>query len=285
MSGEPIGQAWRLVRDRFRKAGLDTADLDARLLAQEAYGLDAMALIRREREVPPEDQEATLERFAQRRVGGEPVSRIIGEREFWGLRFTLSDATLVPRPETEMLVSEAVELLETRPEPSFIDLGTGSGAIAVAIAVGARKSKGTATDISETALAQARGNAERHGVAERISFRAGNWWQAVPDADAFDVIVSNPPYISTGIIPTLPLEVRLFDPTLALDGGVDGLEAYRQLAGQAHRRLKPGGMLLLEIGSTQGSFVSHMVTRAGFKQVEVFQDLQGLDRMVRATHS
>ncbi len=280
-----IGLAWRLVRDRFRAASLETPDLDARLLAQAALGLDAMALVRRERDPVSEPGATDLERFALRRLAGEPVSRIVGGKEFWGLSFGLNAATLVPRPETEMLVAESLHALDGKRSPRVLDLGTGSGAIAISIVSSLPKGKAIATDISDEALAMARQNAERHGVAARIEFKKGAWWQAVPHTELFDVIVSNPPYIATEVIDTLMPEVKMFDPKLALDGGWDGLEAYRAIASQAVRRLNPGGVALLEIGSNQGETVSRMFGRAGFGRVEVLKDLQGLDRVVVASHS
>jgi release factor glutamine methyltransferase len=280
-----IGVAWRKVRDRFREAGLPTAELDARLVAQHAFGINAMALVRREREPISEQWATELERSALRRLAGEPVSRIVGEREFWGLRFGLNAATLDPRPETEMLVADAIAAAETKPSPRIVDLGTGSGAIAIAIADALPKARLVATDISPEALSQAKANAERHRVADRIDFRLGSWWEAVPHAELFDVIVSNPPYISTDAIGALQPEVRLFDPKAALDGGFDGLDAYRAIASQSIRRLNPGGRILLEIGSNQGDTVSRILSRAGFARVEVQKDLAGLDRTVVASHS
>jgi release factor glutamine methyltransferase len=287
MSAAPvsIGLAWRLVRDRFREAGLASPELDARLLAQHAFGLDAMALVRREREALPEGWGEALEAMALRRLAGEPVSRILGEREFWGLRFALNPATLDPRPETELLVAAAIEHLQALEAPHFLDLGTGSGAIAVAILDGVRRARGTATDIAEAALRAARANAERHGVAGRVAFLQGAWWQAVPHVQQFDLIVSNPPYIASAAVAGLQPEVRLFDPPAALDGGWDGLDAYRAIASQAARRLVPGGALLLEIGATQGAAVAHILERAGFARIEIQKDLAGLDRMVLAHHS
>ncbi|MEO6015141.1 MAG: peptide chain release factor N(5)-glutamine methyltransferase [Devosia sp.] len=273
------------MRDRFRAADMDSPELDARLLAQIAFGIDAMALVRRERETIPEQWATDLERFAQRRLAGEPISRIVGEREFWGLRFHINAATLDPRPETEMLVAEAIHFGEAKRSIKIADLGTGSGAIAIAVADGLPKSKIVATDIADEALAAAKKNAERHDVAGRIDFRQGAWWQAVPHTELFDLIISNPPYISSETIGTLSPEVRLFDPKLALDGGWDGLEAYRAIASQAARRLNPGGLVLLEIGSNQGETVTRIFARAGFGRVEVQKDLAGLDRMVIASHS
>lgn len=286
MSGPiAIGLAWRQVRDRFRTAGLPTAELDARLLAQRAFNIDAMGLIRREREALPEAWAGELEKLALRRLAGEPVSRILGEREFWGLKFALNEATLDPRPETEMLVAEAVRHLEGKRSPQVVDLGTGSGAIAISILDAIPAARAVATDIAPAALEMAKKNAERHGVAGRIEFREGPWWQAVPHTELFDLIASNPPYIASDTIPALQPEVRVFDPKLALDGGFDGLDAYRAIASQAARRLKPGGLVLLEIGANQGATVSRIMSKVGFTRVEVQKDLAGLDRVVLATHS
>jgi release factor glutamine methyltransferase len=280
-----LGLAWRQVRDRFREAGIDTPELDARLIAQQVLGLNAMALVRREREaISPEWAEA-LEVAATRRLSGEPVSRIVGERDFWGMTFHLGEATLDPRPETEMLVAEAVAFGEQKPAPHILDLGTGTGAIAISILSALPRAKAIATDMSEEALEVARQNAGRHGMGGRIDFRQGSWWQAVPHTELFDLIVSNPPYIASVEIATLQPEVRLFDPKLALDGGWDGLEAYRAIGTQAPRRLKPGGRLLLEIGSNQGEPVTRILSRAGFGQIEVQKDIAGLDRLVIASHS
>jgi release factor glutamine methyltransferase len=244
-----------------------------------------MALVRREREPIAAEWAAELDSLALRRLNGEPVSRIIGEREFWGLKFALNEATLDPRPETELLVGDAIVFAEQKRAPRLVDLGTGSGAIAIAILSALPKAKAIATDISEDALAAAKKNAERHGVANRIEFKQGAWWAAVPHTEVFDLIVSNPPYIASGQIETLQPEVRLFDPKAALDGGWDGLECYRAIASQAARRLNPDGLVLLEIGSNQAETVSRIFSRAGFQRVEVQKDLSGLDRLVRASHS
>lgn len=244
-----------------------------------------MALVRRERDAVSAEWASNLEAAAARRLSGEPVSRIIGEREFWGLKFTLNEATLDPRPETELLVAEAIALGEKHRSARILDLGTGSGAIALAILSALPKAKATATDSSEAALDMARRNAGRHGLAPRIEFRLGSWWQAVPHTEMFDLIASNPPYIASDVIPTLAPEVRLFDPAAALDGGWDGLEGYRAIASQAARRLVPDGLLLLEIGFNQADIVVKMLSRAGFGRVTVQKDLAGLDRMVLASHS
>jgi release factor glutamine methyltransferase len=183
-----------------------------------------------------------------------------------------------------MLVAEGIDFLEKRRSPRFCDLGTGSGAIAIGILSGVPKARALATDISQEAIDMARENAVRAGVMDRIDFMTGPWWTAVPHTEIFDLIVSNPPYVATDVIPTLAPEVRLFDPKAALDGGWDGLEGYRAIASQAARRLLPDGLILLEIGYNQSEIVAKIFERAGFAKVSIQKDLAGLDRMVVASH-
>ena len=279
-----IGAAWRQVRDRFRAVELDTPELDARLLAETAFGLDALGLLAGERDGAPAEALAKLEALAVRRLAGEPVARILGHKEFYGLDFVLNDATLVPRPETEMLVDLSLVALEGLEAPLVLDLGTGSGCVAIAILVHAPKARAVATDLSDEALAAARENARRHGVIDRIAFRAGSWCVPLKVDEQFDVIVSNPPYVESEIIEQLQPDVRDFDPLLALDGGADGLFAYRSIAEQALDRLKPDGTLLLEVGSEQGLEVGALFSNAGFASIDIRKDLAGLDRVVIGHH-
>ncbi|MEO6396686.1 MAG: peptide chain release factor N(5)-glutamine methyltransferase [Devosia sp.] len=281
MSGPiPIGLAWRRVRDRFREAGIESADVDARLLAQRALELEPIKLVSREREAADEAGLAKLEYFALARLAGQPVARLLGEREFWGRSFLLNGATLIPRPETEMLVAEGLARLNKLRRPRILDLGTGSGVIVISLLAELTDATAIAVDRSDEALAGARANAERHRVAGRIKFLNSDWYEAIDPQERFDLVVSNPPYIATAVIPTLGREVKNHDPMLALDGGMDGLQAFRTIVAQASKWLRPGGALAVEIASTQGPLVSKMMSRAGFDPVEVSQDLQGLDRVV-----
>jgi len=279
-----IGQAWRVVRDRFRDADLDTPDLDARLLAQAAFGLDSLGLLREEQTMAPEDQLASLHAMADRRLAGEPVARILGHKEFYGLDFVLNDATLVPRPETELLVDLALDALKPVDAPLLLDLGTGSGCVAIAILAHLPQARAVAVDLSPEALQQAHANAERLGVADRIDFRAGSWCAPLAASERFDVVVSNPPYVETEIIEDLAPEVAEHDPRLALDGGEDGLAAYRDIVGEIATHLKPGGLLLVEIGAEQGLQVSVLLSTAGLTGIDVKKDIAGLDRVVVAHH-
>lgn len=249
-----------------------------------AFGLDRLALVTRERAPASPEGLKALEALAVRRLRGEPVARILGERGFFGLPFVLGPETLVPRPETEMLVVRGLEILEGRQRKRILDLGTGSGCIAISILSASPSTQGVAIDLSSEALATARINAERHGVDKRLDLRQGSWLEPLKSNEKFDLIVSNPPYITSEEIPGLSREVREHDPVLALDGGADGLVAYRAILGDAVRWLKPDGAVLVEIGAAQGQAVRALFAAAGLRDVQVHQDLAGLDRVVEGHH-
>ncbi|SFZ85797.1 release factor glutamine methyltransferase [Devosia enhydra] len=271
------------MRDRFRAAAIDTPELDARRLAEAAFGCTALALYTNEHEPADPDALARLEAFAQRRIAGEPVSRILGVKAFWGLDFLLSPETLVPRPETEMLVRRGLERLEGKARPRLLDLGTGTGCIAIALLHECPDAQAMAVDLSPGALETARENAARHGVADRLDLRLGSWFEPIALGERFDLVVSNPPYIADAERPALSVEVRDHDPHLALFGGPDGLEPYRIIAAELARHLKPGGLGLFEIGHSQGPTVRAILAAAGFSQIAVARDLEDRDRMVVVT--
>ncbi len=277
-----MGEAWRGVRDLFRRAGIDTAELDARIFAEVAFGMDRLTLVNRERDPTAPPQLKALERLAQRRLEGEPVARIIGERGFWGLAFKLNDATLVPRPETEMLVQRGLEIVGPLDHPKILDLGTGTGCIPIALLTEVSDMTAVAVDLSKEALDMARFNAGRHMVFDRFEARQGSWFDPIAPGERFDLIVSNPPYIESAAIATLMVEVRDHDPRLALDGGPDGLRPYRAIARDAAAHLTPEGVVLLEIGTGQGADVTDIFAEAGFKRISVERDLAGHERMVVA---
>ncbi|MBN9310246.1 peptide chain release factor N(5)-glutamine methyltransferase [Devosia sp.] len=277
-----MGAAWRAIRDLFRRAGIDTAELDARLFAEAAFGMDRLELVNRERELVPAEQLKVLEGYAARRLKGEPVVRILGEKEFWGLSFRLNAATLVPRPETELLVERGLEIIGPLDGARILDLGTGTGCIPIALLTEYSDVTAVAVDLSAEALEMARFNANRHGVGDRFTTLKGSWFDPIEPGARFDLITSNPPYIETAEIATLMPEVREHDPRLALDGGADGLAAYRAIAAEAGLFLKPEGALLLEIGASQAGAVHDILVGAGFAGVEIARDLAGLDRMITA---
>lgn len=271
------------MRDRFRAADLGTPELDAKLLALRAWGFDNLGLLNREMDGAGADAIAALDALAERRLAGEPVARILGEQEFYGLGFTLNAHTLVPRPETEMLVDRALAQLGDG-GGRLLDLGTGTGCIPIAILANAPGVTAVAVDLAPEAVAMARRNAERHGVGDRLDVRHGSWFAPLRADERFDLIVSNPPYIETGVIGSLAPEVKGFDPVLALDGGPDGLAPYRHIIATAPRILTPGGWLMVEIGAEQGKSVQSLIELAGFAQVKVEKDLAGLDRVVIGHH-
>jgi release factor glutamine methyltransferase len=269
-------------RAALQASGVESPALDARLLLAHAADLDAAALIARSNEELPALAHRAFANHLRRREKGEPVARIFGEAEFYGLRLKLGPATLIPRPETETLVELVLAEARNRfpPNVSICDLGTGSGAIAIALLTELPEAHATATDISEEALSIAMLNAERHGVRSRMMFRRAAFGEALEGP--FDIVVSNPPYIRSDVIATLAREVRDHDPRAALDGGPDGLAAYRAILAHAPELLHDGGILALEIGYDQSESVAALCREAGFGQVAAYPDLAGRERVVMA---
>jgi release factor glutamine methyltransferase len=271
--------ALRELRRALAEAGFETAALDARLLVLSALDITATDLIADpDVSVTPEQAEK-LSAYGRRRLAHEPVARIIGEREFWGLPFGLSPETLVPRPDTETLVETALGLLPDRQAPLLLaDFGTGSGCILTALLHELPRAKGLGIDRSFGALRTARRNAERNGVGARCLFALSDWGSAL--AGPFDLIVSNPPYIASPVIPGLDREVREHDPLLALDGGPDGLEAYRVILRESWPLLRPGGLLLLEIGYDQAETLTMLSAGHALEVLTIAHDLSHQPRCV-----
>jgi len=279
-SGLNINSAKRILMTQFQGAGLETPDLDARLLVMAATGFTHTDMIARGTEFPPTHALELITNYAARRLAGEPVDHILGYREFYGRRFSVSKDVLSPRPETEMLVDAALEFLKNKPKARILDLGTGSGAIITSILAEVKNAKGLAVDLSETALEIAKENAAAHNVQDRLTLLQGSWF--APVSSRFDIILSNPPYIKTDSMKDLDIEVKEFDPDLALRGGEDGLTAYKNIIMRANDHLSPDGILLFEIGYNQGSRVSDLLSEAGFVDISVHKDLSGHDRMIKA---
>jgi release factor glutamine methyltransferase len=282
-AGQTVDTARRILAARFRANAIESAELDARILAGAVLGLDLTGLIAAASRLLTSEEAARLEDFARRRRGGEPVARILGSKEFWGLPLKLSAATLVPRPDTETVVELALELLRSAPRSDrdlrIADIGTGTGAILLALLSEWPDAFGVGTDISEGALRTARTNAVNLRMADRAGFVACDFSAAL--SGPFDLIVSNPPYIRSAEIATLAPEVRDHDPLPALDGGIDGLDAYRALIPPAVRLLAERGTLVVEAGHGQSADIQRLMREAGLTLEQLAKtDLAGIHRAV-----
>jgi release factor glutamine methyltransferase len=273
-----VAGARRLLTALFERAGIDSPALDARVLVQHALSLDHTALAAAPGRAISESERDAMARLAARRLAGEPVARILGAKEFWGLPFSLSAATLVPRPETETVIEAALEALGKQRDETLriADLGTGTGAILLALLHELRNATGVGTDLDATAIETAQANAQALGLSSRAQFVRTDFGSGL--APAFDLVVSNPPYIATGDIAELAPEVRDHDPKLALDGGRDGLDAYRALAAQMPALLNARGTAIVEIGIGQAAQVETIFKPAGLHLTGAKPDLAGITR-------
>jgi len=283
MTGQTVESARRMLAARFKSGQIDSAELDARILVGAVLALDLTGIIAAANRYLTPDEATRLEDLARRRLAGEPVARILRSREFWGLPLKLSAATLVPRPDTETAVELALEMLHAAPRPDrrrrIADIGTGSGAILLALLSELPDAYGVGTDISEDALQTAHSNAVDLGLAGRAGFVACDYAAAL--SGPFDLIVSNPPYIRSAEIAGLATEVRDHDPRAALDGGADGLDAYRALIPQAARLLAPEGALVVEAGQGQSGDIQALMTATGLMlPMPPKADLAGVRRAV-----
>jgi len=279
-----IADARRALAAQFRNAGLDSPELDARILLGHALGMDHTALVAAATQPLAASATAAIAGLAARRLAGEPVARIVGAKEFWGLSFIVTPAVLVPRPETETVVELALALIDRQGRRALAlriaDLGTGSGAILLALLSELPNARGVGTDIDPQALAVARRNAEALGLAARARFLGGDYASALQGP--FDLVVSNPPYVARREIEGLAPEVCDHDPPHALDGGTDGLAAYRAIAADAPRLLGPDGRLVVEIGAGQEREVERTLIQGGLAIAAVRHDLLGLARAIAA---
>jgi release factor glutamine methyltransferase len=273
-------EAWSGAQKRLKSAGVDSPSIDARLLLEAAADVTRLEVISDPYRLLTAEQVAQFDGYVERRSRREPVSRILGRKGFWKLLLQVSPDVLSPRPETERVVDIALEAFpEERASFTMLDLGVGSGAILLSVLAERPAAKGLGVDISEAALATARDNAASLGLADRATFLRTDWTRGLPD-EAFDLVTSNPPYIPTGDIDGLEPEVAAYDPRLALDGGPDGLDAYRALAPEMLRVLKSGGRFAVEIGWDQGAAVKALFEQAGAQDLRVVRDLSDRDRVV-----
>ena len=283
-TGASVDETLHLLAQSFKAAGVEDATVDARALLGHALRLDRAQLIAQGERILEAREIDAVSALAARRLKREPVARILGRKEFWDQLLEVSPAVLVPRPETETLVEEALDAIardgSKMEKLRILDIGTGSGALLLALIGELPNAAGIGTDTSAAALAVARGNAERGGLAARCTFVACDIAKGVEGT--FDLIVSNPPYVPHNEIATLAPEVRDYDPVLALDGGKDGLDAYRAIAAQVPRLLRPGGLLIVELGDGQAAAVRTLFTKAGLMVGPARNDLAGTARALPA---
>lgn len=268
------------TRKKFQNAQLDTPDIDARFLIQDLLGLTATEMVAGDRVLTSQEQEL-LNSAIERRLNGEPVSRILGYREFWGRKFFLSSATLDPRPDTETLI-EAVLATAPKLPLHILDLGTGTGCILLTLVAELANSTGIGVDLSADACATAQRNAQALGLENRVQILTGNWLE--PVTGRFDIIVSNPPYIPSSAILNLHREVRNHDPILALDGGIDGLAPYKYLLSNLKKFLEPDGSVFFEIGHDQLADIERLVSDSNATLSRTLVDLGGKPRVVEITY-
>ncbi len=294
MNSQPVGgqSGWsttsreslfRQLRNSFRAAGVDTPDLDARVLVCAAIDITLEEFVARPDEPVDHQGNVRLDAFKSRRLQGEPVARILEMQEFWSREFALNEATLVPRPETELVVGAAIKWLGIRGSRSsnIADLGTGSGCILISILHQLPRANGVGIDISQDALRMARQNAIASEVSDRVEFIQGSWFESIEGK--FDLVVSNPPYIPSTEIDGLERDVAAYDPRVALDGGEDGLDAYRAIAAGVGAILSPGAGLIVEIGLGQAQRVAAIMKSYGLmpaNQEGGRHDLAGIERIM-----
>lgn len=270
------------ARERFTQAGLADAAIEARILIGGLLGLSSTEVFTSGDRVLSDEEQQTIFSAIERRVGREPVHRILGRREFYGLDLMLSPETLEPRPDTEMLVDTMLphveRILAAKGTVRILDMGTGTGAICLALLKECPQARGVGSDISQGALETAALNAANNGVADRFSTIRSDWFASIEGR--FDIIVSNPPYIRTDVIEHLDREVRTFDPIAALDGGIDGLEPYRMISEGAGDFLEDEGVIGVEIGFDQKHEVGSIFSGRGFRPIASVKDYGGNDRVM-----
>jgi release factor glutamine methyltransferase len=278
-----VGRLLTWTTDYLKKRGAESPRLDAEVLLAHALGWERVQLYTRYEDEVADAPRAAFRELVRRRAEGMPVAYLVGRKEFFSLPLTVSPAVLIPRPDTETAVVEFLERFKGREEVLVVDVGTGSGCIALACASQHKTARFCATDTSAEALAVAAANAAKLGLADRVTFRQGDLLAPVAAEGPFDAIVSNPPYIPTAVIPTLEPGVRDYEPHAALDGGPDGLRVVTRLIAEAVPLLKPGGHLILEIGTAQEAPVRALIAELpALELASTIRDFANHPRVVRA---
>lgn len=281
---ESLGAWIKDAADRLRRAGIDSARLDARLLAAHVLGWDQAKILAYPETLLADGQRDQLEALLEQREGRAPLAVVTGSKEFWGLEFAVTGDTLVPRPDSETLIEGVLAAIGDKSQAfSILDLGTGTGCLLLSLLSEFPNADGLGIDVSEAALNVAGENARQLGLAERATFVCSDWGDVIEGT--FDLVVSNPPYIADEEFAGLEKEVSRFEPPLALSGGADGLQSYRVLAPRIGRLLAPGGRVFVEIGATQATDVSALLSRQGIDVIDVLHDLGGNPRVVEGQHS
>ena len=260
-----------------------TPRLDVETLLQKVLGVDRLYILLNLERVLSEDEEQLFNKFINERLNNRPIAYIVGNREFMGLDFFVTEGVLIPRPDTEVLVEEVIELAKKKGAKNILDIGTGSGAITVSLAKYLENVKVTSVDISDIALEIGKRNAISNEVDDRINFVKSDLFTNIDKETKFDIIVSNPPYIKREVIDTLDKQVKDYEPYNALEGGVDGLDFYRAITKQAKEYLKKGGILAYEVGHDQSEDVSKLMEMDGYTNIYTLKDLQQIDRVVIGT--
>lgn len=277
-----VGAALNEATRQLRGAVIPQPRLDASLLLAAVLGVDRTGLWQRDDRLLSPDEASSFGSYLDQRLARRPVSQIVGERDFWTLSFSVTADVLDPRPDSETIVEAVLAGVSGRERPlRILDLGTGSGCLLLSLLSELPRAVGVGVDISPAALAVAADNARRFGLADRCLLLTGDWASAL--AGSFDVVISNPPYLRTEELAEVAPEIRLHEPVLALDGGADGLSAYRAIIGQLPRLLGGGGAAFLECGTGQAADVSTLLSEAGLGGVSCHRDLAGHERCVAAT--
>lgn len=275
-----LGELYKAMKMTMSEAGILTAELDARLILNERCDIGWGEIIAKPEYIIAADNMAMIADDLAQRLNGKPLSKIYRKREFWGLEFEVSDDVLDPRPDTETIIDIALQRFPKDADIRILDMGTGTGCILIALLKEFPNAQGLAVDISVQALEIARRNATKHEVGRRAKFMLSDWFSSLREGDAFDLIVSNPPYIRESVIPDLEAEVRNYDPILALDGGTDGLQAYKTIFSSFCLHLNTGGTGLFEIGYDQCEELMRLGRESRFSVINVHPDLAGQPRVV-----
>ncbi len=269
----------RELRARLAALSIEQPEIVVRALICHVLDMTSVEMIAYPDRLIGEDERLKINALIERRIAGEPLSKILGEGEFWGLRFKVNEHVLDPRPDTETLIEAVLKRFEGGAPPgNILDLGTGSGCISITLLHEWKQSRADAVDLSEKAIEVAKQNAELNGVTDRITFIQSNWYDNL--SQQYDLIVSNPPYITNQEVGNLAIEVKNHDPILALDGGIDGLDAYKKIFFNLKNYLKPLGVCFAEIGFDQEESVPRLAEKAGLCVQNIYRDLGGKPRVV-----